>query len=653
MKKFLLFILICTLAACEKMPLSTVDPKVFPFGQNKDTEIKHGDDFFMYCNGNYWKNSVLNDENSIGFFFGEGKEIRHEHYKISDYHGKLTEKLYNIRNKWGNDKNPDYSSFKSNLLNKIQKLKGVTDLNSFASVSAELIDEGYFTPLSFALSTRENTLKYVFCFPSKGANFDFKPNLVTHFLTDLGFSNEEIESLVSKASSILESIVEVSNSMDDPNATKESEVPISSNFALSLIEAMGLNKDYFCSLPVTNKYFQIFEEASIEDIKALTICMLACDYIFISEEWLEKVYVGLLDIIPEDAYMAIASDYCKSVEKIIDCMSSYVTSYEWTNAYFPDSIIPEIRQKCEETRSSFENRIRELDWMSETTKQKAIDKLNAVVFNIAKPNEWIEEAIPTMSGNILADIILELRRFNYKGLKQIVGKKATDASMNQFYLMGLINADTDNAFYEFESNSVVLLPAMCMKPIYDPDRSDAINYAFLFTIVGHELTHGFDSEGAKYDKNGRYYNWWIASDKMEFDDRCKKLERVYSNIEVLPEQLPGLFHNGSMTITEDIADNGGVNIAYDAYMAHLNREGYYGIEKENQERIFYEAFAELWRSKYNAEYVNEGISKKDPHSLPKIRVNATLMNIDRWYELYNVKWGDALYIPKERRATIW
>lgn len=381
--------------------------------------------------------------------------------------------------------------------------------------------------------------------------------------------------------------------------------------------------------------------------------MISCDYIYISKEWLEKTYISHLDSLSIIEYDAFEKTITKSAQNSINSLSNYIDSYEWTNAYFSDNIIPEIRQKCEETRLSFENRIKKLEWMSEATKNKAIEKLNAIVFNIAKPNEWIKEAIPSMSGNTLVENILELRSSNYKGLKYLIGKNASENAFNYFYLTCEENADSDNAAYSQSSNYVILLPSMCMKPIYDPDRSDAINYAFLFTIIGHELTHGFDSIGSNFDKDGRLNNWWTTSDKIEFEDRCKKLERVFSSFEVLPEELPGVFHKGSVTITEDIADNGGVNIAHDAYMAQLIKEGYYGIEMRNQERKFFEAFAELWRGKYSADYVRKIIEEKDPHSLSHIRINATLMNIDRWYELYNVKWGDVLYLPKERRANIW
>lgn len=196
------------MASCSKTPLSTVDSKSFPFYDNRDNGIKPGDNFFMYCNGNNLKNAKIDEEEGyIGFFGSESKKLRHEYYKIDETHGKLTEKLKNNLDKWGKENNQDYTSLKTNLLNKIQKIKDISDIQSFVSVYVELINEGYFVPIYLDITEQTNTIYYCFFPPSKDKFFNFEPKLVKPFLIDLGFSNAEVETLVRGAKSLYDSIL--------------------------------------------------------------------------------------------------------------------------------------------------------------------------------------------------------------------------------------------------------------------------------------------------------------------------------------------------------------------------------------------------------------------------------------------------------------
>ena len=168
------------------------------------------------------------------------------------------------------------------------------------------------------------------------------------------------------------------------------------------------------------------------------------------------------------------------------------------------------------------------------------------------------------------------------------------------------------------------------------------------------MTHGFDSFGANYDKMGNLRNWWTVADKMEFEDRQQLLIDCYDQLELLPDEMPGVYAPGEQTLTENIADLGGFLIAHQAYMERLDRDGYTGEERLKQERKFFQGFAELWRSKYGPEYVNASLfEEQDVHSISKERVNGVVMNCDRWYELYDVQEGDKLYLPVERRTYLW
>lgn len=169
------------------------------------------------------------------------------------------------------------------------------------------------------------------------------------------------------------------------------------------------------------------------------------------------------------------------------------------------------------------------------------------------------------------------------------------------------------------------------------------------------MTHGFDNIGAQFDKDGNFSNWWTVADKMEFISRQQNIINCYSNLEISYGNDPfiGIYNDGKLTLGENIADIGGIHLAYSAYMNKLQLEGYSGDELEKQEKKFFLGVCNLRRAKFSASIIQNDLNIKDPHSLHKERVNGMVMNTDRWYELFNVTKDNKLYLPKEKRADIW
>ena len=170
--------------------------------------------------------------------------------------------------------------------------------------------------------------------------------------------------------------------------------------------------------------------------------------------------------------------------------------------------------------------------------------------------------------------------------------------------------------------------------------------------MGHEMTHGFDNNGAEYDAVGKQHNWWTVADKMAFQDRQKTMILCYNNLEFDPEEMPGQYGNGERTLGENIADLGGFLACLDAYKAQLKAEGYSGENYKEQLRKFYESYADVWCVKYGPDKLNILINS-DVHSPARIRVNGVVMNTDLWYDLYGINRNHKLYLPKERRTYIW
>ena len=208
-----------------------------------------------------------------------------------------------------------------------------------------------------------------------------------------------------------------------------------------------------------------------------------------------------------------------------------------------------------------------------------------------------------------------------------------------------------NAMYDPTYNAVFIYPALMLPPTLPENVTAAYKYA-MFAIIGHEFTHGFDTNGSQYDKYGNKDDWWTVADRMAFEERRDLLVSCYNHLEIDLVRKPGIYSRGDLTQTEDIADLGGFLATLDAYMARLSADGYTGETYKEQLRKFYESFAYVWRVQYSDEKLAQ-FPEKDVHSHARLRTNGVMMNTDLWYELFGVDRNCKLYLPKERRAYIW
>jgi putative endopeptidase len=198
------------------------------------------------------------------------------------------------------------------------------------------------------------------------------------------------------------------------------------------------------------------------------------------------------------------------------------------------------------------------------------------------------------------------------------------------------------------NNDITITAGILQYPFFDPGADDAFNYGAIGVVIGHELTHGFDDQGRQFDKDGNLRDWWGAEDSRQFDERARVLVDFFNTLEA----APGLPANGALTLGENIADNGGLHIAFQALQQAMkdrplkNKKGFTPAQR------FFLANAGLWPQNLRPEYVRE-MTMRNPHSLGRWRVNGAFSHIDEWYKAFNVKEGDPLYIPPEKRAAIW
>lgn len=366
------------------------------------------------------------------------------------------------------------------------------------------------------------------------------------------------------------------------------------------------------------------------------------------------------DILPLASHEDLAADNAANgtdytLRFLADYYKEEFMKYVYSHAYATRYVSPAIKTRwadiCEDMRTTFKQRINDLDWMSSTTKATAQKKLEAMTFNVAYPNHWHNDGLPALDGcKSFAEDLQQVFQAYFSLAKVVIGKsiKEEGFTVNSAFFE---NLSLNNAFYMFTDNSLSIYPAVLLPPFYSEGHSDAMLYTTAMTI-GHEMTHGFDNIGAKFDELGNNRNWWTVSDKMDYQAKQQLLIDCYNKLEIMPEELPDIYADGTKTLSENISDLGGFELARQCYLTKLCKEGYTGTELVKQEKRFFQAYADLWQSKYEWWYA-EFMLQNDNHSLPRERVNGVVMNCDRWYELYDVQWGNKLYLRPERRSRIW
>ena len=290
------------------------------------------------------------------------------------------------------------------------------------------------------------------------------------------------------------------------------------------------------------------------------------------------------------------------------------------------------------------NRIEKLDWMTNATKKKALEKLAKVNVKIGYPDKWRDYSKMVISSNdTLYDQMKNISIWEYNEEFKKIGKPVDKTEWHMY-------PHTINAYYSPTGNEIVFPAGILQFPFYDYYRSEmASNFGAIGSIIGHELTHAFDVSGAEYDGDGNVKNWWTAEDKLKFDAATKRLENQFSGYSV----GDGVNVNGKFTLTENIADLGGLNIAYDALQLYLkDHPTSTKIYADTTNKLFFLSFARMWRQKSTPEYL-KNLAKTDSHSPNIFRVNGTLINVDAFHKVFETKPGDKMYKAPQDRIKIW
>ncbi|SNY60298.1 endothelin-converting enzyme Metallo peptidase. MEROPS family M13 [Arsukibacterium tuosuense] len=306
---------------------------------------------------------------------------------------------------------------------------------------------------------------------------------------------------------------------------------------------------------------------------------------------------------------------------------------------------PEAKARMEELVANlikaYEISIKELEWMTEDTKVAALDKLSKFTPKIGYPDKWKDySALEIKEDDLVGNFI----RASHWGYDEMVAKLGQPIDKSEWFM----TPQTVNAYYNPVNNEIVFPAAILQPPFFNMDADDAVNYGGIGGVIGHEIGHGFDDQGAKYDGDGNLRNWWTEQDKGQFQARGAKLIGQYNKF----EPLPGVNVNGAVALGENIGDLGGMTVALKAYNLSLDGKEAPVMDGFSGEQRFFISWAQVWRTKFREEALRRQLST-GPHSPAHYRVIGVLPNIPEFYTAFDIKEGDAMYIAPEQRVKIW
>jgi putative endopeptidase len=315
----------------------------------------------------------------------------------------------------------------------------------------------------------------------------------------------------------------------------------------------------------------------------------------------------------------------------------------YVDAKFP----PEAKKKAEDMIDNiidaYKERIMKLDWMTDATKEKAVEKLNKFTVKIAYPDKWEDYSDAAVSAEkSYFENMTALSQWSQKQNYDEIGEPVDKSKWG-------MSPQTVNAYFNPLNNEIVFPAAILQPPFYNYTADEAVNYGGIGAVIGHEISHAFDDSGARFDGDGNLKNWWTEEDAKAFEERGNKLAEQYDEVEV----LDGVFINGKFTLGENIGDLGGVLGAYDGLQKYFEENGRpENIDGFTPEQRFFMSWATVWRTLSRDEALRNQILT-DPHSPGKTRAVQPLLNIDAFYEAFDIKEGDKMYLPPEERVRIW
>jgi putative endopeptidase len=645
---------------------------------NMDTTAVPGNDFYQYADGGWMKANPLKPEFSRYGTFDElreqskeqVKELINELSQKSNAQGSVAQKIGDLYS-LAMDSNRLNTEGAAPILPYLEKVKALTDKSQLTATLAGMFHDGYFPFFShYVYADDRNSAMNIMHLNQGGYSMgdrdyyllddDRSKNLRTKYVelietqfTLSGYTPQEAKDASTAIMKIETQLAKVASSrvaLRDPVAnyhkitldelTKLSP-EIKWNTLFDQIGARDLKDLNVGQLDPIAEVSNIVKQYPIEDIRYyLSWNVINASAPYLSDafskadfEYYEKALSGT---------EAQKERWKRAIDVINDGLGEAVGQI-YVEKYFPPIAKEKMLDLVNNLQTALGERIKNLSWMTDTTKAKALDKLAAFTVKIGYPNKWRDYS--SLSINKKDSYWANIQRSNNFDYEYMMNKFNKPVDKEEW----LMNPQTVNAYYNPSTNEICFPAAILQPPFFNVNADDAVNYGAIGVVIGHEMTHGFDDQGRQFDKDGNLTDWWTAEDAKNFNERTKVLSDYFDQIVVLDT----VHANGQLTLGENIADQGGLQVSWQAYQNTLkDKAAPAPIDGFTDAQRFFISYATVWASNIrDAEILR--LTKIDPHSLAKWRVNGALPQVDKWYEAFNITPLNAMYLPKEKRVAIW
>lgn len=315
----------------------------------------------------------------------------------------------------------------------------------------------------------------------------------------------------------------------------------------------------------------------------------------------------------------------------------------YVEKYFPESSKKRMEELVKNLQQALRQRIAQQTWMTEETKRQAYEKLDAFYVKIGYPDQWIDYSALNIDETLsyYENLVRATQFMSHYYIDKRVNKRTDRTEW-------LMKPQTINAYYNPTTNEICFPAGILQPPFFNAEADDACNYGAIGVVIGHEMTHGFDDQGSQFDKDGNLKDWWTETDKANFKKRTDVMRRFFDQVEV----LPGLNANGQLTLGENIADHGGLNIAFQALQNAMKTHPLPSKDGFTPEQRFFLSYGLIWANNIREEMLRKQV-QTDPHSPARWRVNGALPHIEAWYKAFNISKKDPLYVPQKERVNVW
>ncbi len=643
--------------------------------ENMDTTVKPGDNFYKYVNGNWMKNAVIpSTESGIGVFLdlynnaqANQKAILEDLAKSSSATGSLEQKVGDLYTS-GMDSTTIDSRGYDPVKPELQKINTLTDVKSMMQFIAEENRVG--NPMLFRQAIgadQKNSSINRAGYYQGGLGL---PDRDYYFKTDS--ANQKVVNAYkayiqklftltgddpSTAARKMQMIYDLEKQMAGSHRTNVELRNPQINYNLTSVSELDKNmpatdwKDLLSTLGVKSdsvdigqpgfytKLNELFTIVKMDTWKAYlsfhTLSnaskSLSNEFVKANFDYVNKALYGQQEMKPR----------WKRMVAVTDANLGEAFGQLYVKKYFTGDAKKRMLELVNNLQKAFDIRISKLDWMSDNTKAVAKEKLYAFLKKIGYPDKWRDYSKVVIDKNKYFENVRSARKNQYEFDLNKLGKPVDRMEWG-------MTPPTINAYYNPSFNEIVFPAGILQFPFFDLSADDAINYGGIGMAIGHEMTHGFDDQGAQYDKNGNLKNWWSKEDSIKFKHLTKTVVDQFNSFTILDT----VHINGELTQGENIADLGGINIAYDAFKMTKEGQGNDKIDGFTPDQRFFISFAQSWRDKIKDESLRSQINT-DPHSPAVYRVNAPLMNFTPFYKAFDVKEGDKMYKADSLRIKIW